>query len=186
MAEGSYEHTISGWGLTQGSSDLDDAEDFDFSKEENSERFGPPISSEEIDKAILLRIPEKTRRRTEWVDSVFHAWCGALGVVEKITELGTDKLSDLLPRFVMEARRHDKTPLRAGFSGRYNNHSGKVTYATETLMSSSLCGRLDIAVVPSEFTKDQVLIKTCWCPTFCTLHLLREYHLNARVLRSVP
>ncbi len=110
MAEGSYEHIISGWGLMPGSSpqlpDLKDAEDFELSKAKNSERFGPPIASEAIDKAIIQQIPEKTRT-TEWVVSVFHAWFDVRGVAEKITELGTDKLAHLLPRYVMEARRQD-------------------------------------------------------------------------------
>ncbi len=46
---------------------------------------------------------QSNRQANEWVVSVFHAWCGAQGVAGKITELGTDKLADLLHRFVMES-----------------------------------------------------------------------------------
>ncbi len=110
MAEGSFQHTISSWGLMQACSskqpsdlggrepdftpDLDDAEDFQLSKAENSDRFGQPISDEALDEAIANRVPYKTRKATEWVVSVFQLV----------------QLTDLLPRFVMEARNQDKMP----------------------------------------------------------------------------
>ncbi len=109
MVEGSFQHIISGWGLTQACSskqpsdlggrepdftpDLDDAEDFQLSKVENSNHFGQPISDEALDEVIAKRVSYKTRKVTEWVVSVFR-------VVQ---------LADLLPRFVMEACRQDKT-----------------------------------------------------------------------------
>ncbi len=86
--------------------DLDDAEDFQLSKAENSGRFGQPIS----DEAIAKRVPYKKWKTTEWVVSVFQLWSVARGIAKDITELGVDQLADLLPRFVMEARRQDKTP----------------------------------------------------------------------------
>ncbi len=73
--------------------DLDDAEDVQLSKAENSDCFGQPITDEALDEVIVKRIPYKTRKTTEWVVSVCR-----LGVVQ---------LADLLPRFVMEARRQD-------------------------------------------------------------------------------
>ncbi len=84
MVEGSFQHIIFGWGLTQAcpskqpsdlggsepvfTPDLDDTEDFQLSKVENSDRFGQPIS----DEAIAKRVPYKTRKTTEWVVSVFR------------------------------------------------------------------------------------------------------------------
>ncbi len=115
MAEG-FEHVISGWGLSQEESafeqppDLSDAEDFKLTKAESSARFGPAVSEQDIDKAIKARVPAKTRKTTMWVMSVFRAWCDVRGVVEDAKELELDVLADLLPRFVMEARRQDKTP----------------------------------------------------------------------------
>ncbi len=50
---------------------------------------------------------------------------------------------------------------KAGFTGNFNNHSGKVTCATEvsivTLVNSSSCGRLATAVVPLELTSELLL-----------------------------
>ncbi len=110
MAGGFFQHIISGWDLMLACSskqpsdlggrepdftpDLDDTEDFQLSKAENSNRFGQPISDEVLDEAIAKRVPYKTRKATEWVVSVFRLV----------------QLADLLPRFVMEARRQDKTP----------------------------------------------------------------------------
>ncbi len=85
--------------------DLDDAEDFQLSKVENSDRFGQPIS----DEAIAKTVPYKTRKTTEWVVSVFRSWSVARGIAKGVTELGVDQLADLLPRFVTVARRPDKT-----------------------------------------------------------------------------
>ncbi len=114
MAESGYRHIISGWGLSQNdgnsSPDLDDAEDFQLSKAATIERFGPAISTDAIDEAIALRIPEKTKKTTEWVLSVFRSWCGARGVKDRVENLSTEEVARLLPNFVMEARRQDGTP----------------------------------------------------------------------------
>ncbi len=126
MAEGFFQNTISGWGLTQACSlkqlgdlggseldftpDLDDVEDFQLSEAENSDRCGQPISDEALDEAIVKRVPYKTRKTTKWVVSVFRSWFVARGIAKDITELGADQFANLLPRFVMEARRQDKTP----------------------------------------------------------------------------
>ncbi len=88
MVEGSFQHIFFGWGLTQACSskqpsdlggsepgftpDLDDAEDFQLSMAENSDRFGQPISDEALDEAIAKRVPYKTPKTTEWVVSVFR------------------------------------------------------------------------------------------------------------------
>ena len=56
-------------------------------------------------------------------------------------------LADLLPRFVMEARRKDETPYppatlmkemceRAGISSRYTNHSGVTVIPTSPLFGT--------------------------------------------------
>ncbi len=104
MAEGSFQHIISGWGLMQacsskqpsdlGGREPDFTPNFQLSKVENSDRFGKPISDEALNEAIAKRVPYKTRKATKWVVSVFRLV----------------QLADLLPRFVMEARRQDKTP----------------------------------------------------------------------------
>ena len=89
---------------------IDDSEDFHLSSSENSKRFGSPLSEKALDQAISERIPAKTRKTTEWAVSVFRAWCDARGVKDAPEKLSIDMLADLLPRFVMEARRQDETP----------------------------------------------------------------------------
>ena len=42
--------------------DLDDAEDFQLSKSELIDRFGPVTSEHEVSKAIAARVPDKTRK----------------------------------------------------------------------------------------------------------------------------
>ena len=114
MAAEGYGCIISGWGLSQvdvsSPPDLDDAEDFKLTKTANVKRFGAVLSEGALEQAIKQRIPKKTRQTTEWVLSVFHSWCDARGVAESIEKLPTEKLAELLPNFVMEARRQDKTP----------------------------------------------------------------------------
>ena len=48
---------------------VDDAEDFQLSQEERDLQFGLSLTGEEVDRAIRDRIPEKTRRSTQWVVS---------------------------------------------------------------------------------------------------------------------
>ena len=84
---------------------VDDAEDFQLSREESDLQFGPSLTSEEVDRAIRDRIPEKARRSTQWAVSIFRAWCQVCGVKEKVEVLSVKKLSELLPLFVMEACR---------------------------------------------------------------------------------
>ncbi len=52
--------------------DLDDAEDFQLSEAENSDRFGQSISDEALYEAIAKRVPYKTQKTTECVVSVFR------------------------------------------------------------------------------------------------------------------
>ena len=54
---------------------VDDAEDFQLSREESDLRFGPSLTGEEVDRTIRDRIPGKTRQSTQWAMSVFRAWC---------------------------------------------------------------------------------------------------------------
>ena len=86
---------------------VDDVEDFQLSREESDLRFGPSLTSKEVDHAIRDRIPEKTRRSTQWAVSIFRAWCQVHGVKKKVEVLSVKKLSELLPLFVIEARRQD-------------------------------------------------------------------------------
>ena len=68
----------SGWGFNafkfdDFESNIDDPEDFNLGSIENSKRFGPPLSEKALalDQAISDRIPEKTRKTTQWAVSVF-------------------------------------------------------------------------------------------------------------------
>ena len=63
---------LSGWGLTLEPRkfesvlpdiDLDDLEDFQLTRAENREWFGPAFSKQAIDQAIVNRFPEKVRMR---------------------------------------------------------------------------------------------------------------------------
>jgi len=92
------------------SASIDDAEDFQLSSRKSNERFGRSLTVEEIDRAIRDRVPEKTRRSTQWAMSVFRAWCEVRGVCAKVEALSVKELSELLPCFIMEARRQDGSP----------------------------------------------------------------------------
>ncbi len=104
-----------GWGFNALNFDefepnIDDSEDFKLTTSENSKRFGSPLSAKAIDRAIADRVPEKTRKTTQWAMSVFRSWCDARSINEPTEKLSSDMLADLLRRFVMEARRQDETP----------------------------------------------------------------------------
>ena len=99
-----------GWGFNAFEFDdfepnIDDSEDFNLGSTENSKWFGPPLSEKALDQAIRDRIPENTRKTTQWAVSVFRAWCDARGVEDATENMAIEVLADLLPRFVMEARR---------------------------------------------------------------------------------
>ena len=55
--------------------DLDDQEDFALSKKENEERFGAPVRDNDLARAIEERIPDKTKKTTQWAYSVWQSWC---------------------------------------------------------------------------------------------------------------
>ena len=69
---------------------VDNAEDFQLSREESDLRFGPSLISEEVDRAIRDWIPEKNRRSTQWAMSIFHALCRVRGVKEKVKVLSAN------------------------------------------------------------------------------------------------
>ena len=99
-----------GWGFNAFEFDdfepnIDDSEDFNLGSTENSKQFGPPLSEKALDQAISDLMPEKTRKTTQWAVSVFRAWCDARGVEDATENMAIEVLADLLPRFVMEARR---------------------------------------------------------------------------------
>ena len=48
--------------------DLDDQEDFALSKKENEERFGAPVRDNDLARAIEERIPDKTKKTTQWAE----------------------------------------------------------------------------------------------------------------------
>jgi len=60
-----------GWGLNAFEFDdfepnIDDSEDFNLGSIENSKQFGPPLSEKALDQTFSDRIPEKTRKTTQW------------------------------------------------------------------------------------------------------------------------
>lgn len=89
---------------------LDDSEDFQLSRSETVARFGSPVTEEELDQAIKNRVPEKTRRATQWAVSVFKAWSEARQIRGSLEKLSTETLQELFPKFVVETRRQDGTP----------------------------------------------------------------------------
>ena len=104
-----------GWGFNAFEFDdfepnIDDSEDFNLGSTENSKRFGPPLSEKALDQATSDRIPEKTRKTTQWAVSVFPAWCDARGVKDATENMTIEVLADLLLRFVMEAHCQNETP----------------------------------------------------------------------------
>ena len=74
-------------------------EDFRLSRSETVTRFGSPVTKEDIDKAIKNRVPEKTRRATQWAVSVFKARCNAREIRGSLEELSIQVRQDLLPKF---------------------------------------------------------------------------------------
>jgi len=122
-----------GWGFNAFEFDdfepnIDDSEDFNREHRKQQTVWTTPIGEGALNQAVSDRIPEKTRKTTRWAVSVFRAWCDARGVKDATENMAIEVLADLLPRFVMEARRGrllKEVCERAGFSGRY--HSGKVT-----------------------------------------------------------
>ena len=71
---------------------IDNAEDFQLSREESNLRFWPSLTSEEVDRAIRDRIPGKATQSTQWAVSVFRPWCQVRGVKEKVKVLPVKKL----------------------------------------------------------------------------------------------
>ena len=77
MASGSGQSGCSALGrysdwISESSQDLDDAEDFQLSSDENRERF-ERTTDRDIEKAIDERVPKKTCQTTKWAVSVFCA-----------------------------------------------------------------------------------------------------------------
>ena len=72
--------------------------------------FGQGTSKEMIDDAILTRIPKKTHQTTQWAVSVFRSWSITREVKKPFEKLSDEELAELMPHFVMEARRQDKSP----------------------------------------------------------------------------
>ena len=87
--------------------DLDDQEDFALSKKENEERFGAPVRDNDLARAIEERIPDKTKKTTQWAYSVWQSWCEVRCVIQPLREMPVSDIDQHLSRFIMEARRHD-------------------------------------------------------------------------------
>jgi hypothetical protein len=94
-----------------------------FSEPSSSDRFGPPVTAEQLRNSHVNAIPKKTRDNNAWAVSVWRDWADhrnqqpetafevgfpiALDVA-KITDL--QMLDYWLQRFVVEIRRKDKKP----------------------------------------------------------------------------
>ena len=93
--------------------DFDDCEDFRLSRDQQLLRFGLPKSSDDVDRAIAARVPEKTRRQTSWAMSVFGSWCEARREQSDILNMDVSTMQEKLCRFLLEARRQDGAPYPA-------------------------------------------------------------------------
>ena len=90
--------------------DLDDQEDFALSKKENEERFGAPVRDNDLARAIEERIPDKTKKTTQWAYSVWQSWCEVRCVTQPLREMPVSDIDQHLSRFIMEARRQNGSP----------------------------------------------------------------------------
>lgn len=87
--------------------DLDDAEDFQLTKSELINRFGPATSERDVSQAIAARVPDKTRKQSSWAISVFHSWCTAREEEGDLVTMDLATMQKKLCRFILEARRQD-------------------------------------------------------------------------------
>ena len=85
-------------------SDDDDVDD------KCGKRFGDPVTSSDVDKAIANAVPEQTRRQTNWCVSVYKSWCEVRGESSNLSSMSASAIEEQLCRFVMEARRQDGKP----------------------------------------------------------------------------
>ena len=72
-----------------------------------SSRFGEPISEDKLKEAIEGRVPQNTKKGTNWGISVWRQWCNARNIQEPIESMEASQICSLMAKFVQEARRKD-------------------------------------------------------------------------------
>ena len=73
----------------------------------SNERFGKPITLQELQNTIENRVPSNTKKATNWGYSVWIEWSQARNITEDITDMEEKKINILLAQFVQEVRRKD-------------------------------------------------------------------------------
>ena len=94
--------------------DVADREDFDLSSQEQSKRFRPNSSPDDLAKLVASRVPANNQRNTRWGVEVYNAWrnyrCKSGDPVPDLTTGSLAELDAWLPAFINEARRQDGKP----------------------------------------------------------------------------
>ena len=70
-------------------------------------RFKRQVSSEQVSKAIIERVPKNTAKSTSWGVGIFEAWCMERNIMKKAVEMTGEELNDSIARFVHEAVKKD-------------------------------------------------------------------------------
>ena len=68
-------------------------------------RFGKPLLDEELQSAIVRRVPKNMQKATSWGMSVWNSWCKARNVTTDIVAMSSATLNEFMGRFVQEARK---------------------------------------------------------------------------------
>ena len=56
---------------------------------------------------IQSRIPKKTLQTTKWAYGIWNSWCKTRNISDELTQMTASRMDELLPQFIMEARRQD-------------------------------------------------------------------------------
>ena len=88
-------------------------------KLENTQRFGPPLSEDDIDTIKQSFESKNTRKNTNWSMTTFQEWrkhrmeiTGAF--IPDLVEMNDIEMNEWMTRFVLEARRKDGAPYPQG------------------------------------------------------------------------
>ena len=89
-------------------------------KLENTQRFGPPLSEDDIDTIKQSFESKNTRKNTNWSMTTFQEWrkhrmeiTGAF--IPFLIEMNEINMNEWMTRFVLETRRKDGAPYPQGF-----------------------------------------------------------------------
>ena len=100
-----------GWDADSQSQCLDDFNsDDDDVDDKCGKRFGDPVTSSNVDKAIANAVPKQTQRQTTWCVSVYKSWCEVRGESSNLSSMSASAIEEQLCQFVMEARWQDGKP----------------------------------------------------------------------------